>query len=472
VTEITVACRLPPRRLLAGALLLLVAACQTTTTTNLAQNVSPKEPQTAETLMRVADDTRAGGDLASAASLYQRVHEMEPKDPAPLGKLAGIMVQMKAYNEAADTYRSAIELAPDDTELHRGLAIALLSLERSDAAIAELQTALAKSPDDARLLNTMGVAHDLVGRHDLAQLDYRKALKTAPKSAGLRNNYGLSLALSGEYGAAVSVLTEIGGDRSSPPRYRLNLALVYGLSGDDQRATQIARTALDEESVRSNIAYYAMLRSMDEKSRSAAIMGRQLRGAPVGDTPSLAEKSDKVDTSVAVAPLDPATATPIPAASNETSMAVAAPVAEPSHSAEGAAEPTKLAAAAPAPAKPHHPASRMTKPAMAEPKAAPATTDMDDMAPAPKATKAASGFVLQLGAFAQEANARKLVDQLNRKGYEVAVVHNHDQKGRDWYIVRAGGYATADEAAAAARHMREAEQVPAVVVHLHEPSHV
>jgi septal ring-binding cell division protein DamX len=50
------------------------------------------------------------------------------------------------------------------------------------------------------------------------------------------------------------------------------------------------------------------------------------------------------------------------------------------------------------------------------------------------------------------------------------VVHNRDRDGRDWFVVRAGGYASADEATAAARHMRKAEQVPAVVVHLHNPS--
>jgi DedD protein len=108
--------------------------------------------------------------------------------------------------------------------------------------------------------------------------------------------------------------------------------------------------------------------------------------------------------------------------------------------------------------------------AMAEPSAptrpAPATIATSEPR-APKAmTSAAAGFAVQLGAFANEANARKLVDQLNGKGYDAAVAHHKDRDGRDWYVVRAGGYASADEAESAARHMREAEQLPAVVVHL------
>ena len=87
--------------------------------------------------------------------------------------------------------------------------------------------------------------------------------------------------------------------------------------------------------------------------------------------------------------------------------------------------------------------------------------------PAPKSMKAASsGFAVQLGAFANEANARKLVEQLNGKGYDTAVAHHRDRDGRDWYVVRAAGYASAEEAESAARHLREAEQLPAVVVHL------
>ena len=80
---------------------------------------------------------------------------------------------------------------------------------------------------------------------------------------------------------------------------------------------------------------------------------------------------------------------------------------------------------------------------------------------------APAGFVVQVGSFASETIAKKLADQLNQKGYGMAVVHHRDAAGRDWYAVRAGGYASADEAAAAARHMHEAEQVPAVVVHEH-----
>jgi cell division septation protein DedD len=131
-----------------------------------------------------------------------------------------------------------------------------------------------------------------------------------------------------------------------------------------------------------------------------------------------------------------------------------------------------VSAAAPAQASDH--ATPPKTDAAAEVSAKPQATDPQPSAAdenaTPETPKTSGGFVVQLGSFASEANAHKLADQLNHKGYDVAVVHNRDRDGRDWFVVRAGGYASADEAAAAARHMREAEQVPAMVVRLRKPS--
>ncbi|HEX7966788.1 MAG TPA: tetratricopeptide repeat protein [Stellaceae bacterium] len=234
-------------------------------------------------LMRVADDTRAHGDTATAIGIYRRLHEMRPNDPVPLARLGSALSQVQEHGEAAQAYRAALALSPDDPDLHRGLAVSLLSLGQPEGAITDLEAAIARRSNDPRLFSALGVAHDLIGRHDLAQDDYQNGLRLAPQSAGLRNNYALSLALSGDYGAAATILGEMAGDPKVPRRYHLNLALVYGLAGNAEKATSVARTALDEEAVRNNLAYYAMLRALDDKARVAAIMGGQL-GSGLGES--------------------------------------------------------------------------------------------------------------------------------------------------------------------------------------------
>jgi Flp pilus assembly protein TadD len=503
--------------------LLLLAACQAPGPGDV-----HAPGQGAATLMRVADETRAGGDLSTAVGLYRRVHEMSPADPKPLARLGSTLTQMKSYTEAAQAYRGALELAPNDPDLRRGMAIVLLSLGQPEPAVIQLEKALAHDHDDARLYSALGVARDLMGRHDLAQAAYLDGLRLAPKSTSLRNNYALSLALSGDFGAAVSTLADIAEDVGAPPRYRLNLALVYGLAGDDKKAAAIAHTTLDEASVRNNLAYYAMLRGMGDKARTAAIIGGQVHGnpterpvpaavaeaappaaadnsaapAPADATPTVADDKDMpppapvpAEAAASDAPLPDASGPPVkltrPDAAEPPADATAQPAATEAAPAPAVAsgDATTTAGDAPPPAA----TAASDTPSVPAPSAAQAsaqpTDSADAAAPAPAApapaappvalkggakTKpaaaaAAGGFVLQFGAFSVEANAHKLADRLKRKGHDVSVVPHQDAAGRQLYIVRGGSYANAGEAEVAARRIHDAERVPTVVVRQHAP---
>jgi Flp pilus assembly protein TadD len=271
--------------------------------------------QTSTALLKVADETRAGGDLGTAVGLYRRVHEKRPTDPKPLEKLGSTLTQMGAYTEAAEAFHAGLDLANDDPDLHRGLAVVLLSLNQPGPAASEAKAALEKRKDDPRLYNIIGVAEDLMGHHEEAQDAYLNGLRLAPRSNGLRNNYGLSLALTGDYGAAATTLSEIADNPTAPPRYRLNLALVYGLAGDDKKAAAIARSALDESAVRNNLSYYALLRRMDDKARTAAIIGGQIHGTPI-EPPAPEQTAEKSEPASADAP-PPATPASQPAAADK-----------------------------------------------------------------------------------------------------------------------------------------------------------
>jgi Flp pilus assembly protein TadD len=177
-----------------------------------------------EMLLKIADETNAGGDPTTAANLYRQLHDVSPQDPVPLARLAGALMALHDYRAAADAYRAALALAPEDADLHRGLALTLLTLGEPEPAMSEVRAALAKHADDPRLYSLLGVAEDMVGHHDLAQQSYRRGIELAPTSAALRNNYAMSLALAGNYADAVARLSEIAGPTTAP-RYRLNLAL-------------------------------------------------------------------------------------------------------------------------------------------------------------------------------------------------------------------------------------------------------
>jgi Flp pilus assembly protein TadD len=80
------------------------------------------------------------------------------------------------------------------------------------------------------------------------------------------------MALSGNFNGAIAVLRPAAAGPNATPRTRQNLALALGLAGRTEEAEEIARMDLDEQSVRSNLAYYAVLRGMSPKERTEALL--------------------------------------------------------------------------------------------------------------------------------------------------------------------------------------------------------
>lgn len=78
-------------------------------------------------------------------------------------------------------------------------------------------------------------------------------------------------------------------------------------------------------------------------------------------------------------------------------------------------------------------------------------------------------FSLQVGYFANEPNARKLLKELTEKGYKTQLFGYGDDGGRVWYSIGIGDYARRDDAERAARDFRLNESKPVRVVFLPAP---
>ena len=251
----------------------LLGACATDVTQATVTSPPAVESANYESLMRVADAMRAGGDNVAAVGMYKRASTIMPLNAEPLVKLGAALYDLKAFNEAATAYRSALGLDANSADAMRGLGNVMLSLDQPHIARKHLEAALAIDPRDARTYNSLGVVLDLIGDHSAAQARYREGLGLSADNLMLRNNLGLSLALSGDYREAVAILRQIALHPAATARNRQNLALVYGLSGDLETAARVARMDLDEAAVRSNLAYYTVLREMADRPRTSAVGG-------------------------------------------------------------------------------------------------------------------------------------------------------------------------------------------------------
>jgi Flp pilus assembly protein TadD len=237
-------------------------------------NINGREgahPLKYDTLMRVGAAARAGGDLASAVSIYRRAATIEQLNPAPFVAAGNVLTEMNQIDEAILAYKSALDRVANDPEALRGLAKAYLRTARPELAGAPLSVAYKQTPDDPKLLQLIGVADDFIGQHKEAQARYHRGLELLPADPALTVDLALSLALTGNYPEAIGLLRPVAIAPTASPRERQTLALVYGLAGDQAAAEQMARRDLDQTSVQHNLAYYDRLRKLSPEARRRAL---------------------------------------------------------------------------------------------------------------------------------------------------------------------------------------------------------
>jgi len=241
--------------------------------------MTPRE--NALTMGRMAQRSADEGNFDGAAQLYRRSLALEPNNlPVTLG-LAETLYRMDDFRGALETYRQALRLDPVNDEAMRGTGKTLIALDRPKEAIETYHKAAIRQPRDARIYNGLGVGMDMTGDHSAAQQKYRQALTLAPDDPNVQNNLALSLALSGQYTQSIEIFDKLVASPRVTARNRQNLALVYGLMGNEERAAYYARQDLDPAQVQRNLAYYAQLRASTDKARSAAAFGIDSRpGVP------------------------------------------------------------------------------------------------------------------------------------------------------------------------------------------------
>lgn len=208
--------------------------------------------------IRLARASRIAGDLASSVQIYRGLAEDRSAAPEVLVEAADCLVEAGLHDEAIEIYGRVGGTARP--EALRGLVRAHMALGETAPALKAADAALALTPRDARVLVNRGAVLDALQRHPEAQASYRAALEIAPHSVAARNNLALSLALVGQYDEAIGLMGPLARTATATPKIRENLALIYGLSGDTERAASTSRVDLDEIRTAENLAFFARLR--------------------------------------------------------------------------------------------------------------------------------------------------------------------------------------------------------------------
>ena len=237
---------------------MLVAAC--TASSGKAPDVaSQSKPDLTHPILNAAAAALEDGDAATAATYYRGVFTRDPDNVAAAIELMRSLRLSGGLDEAQTVAVKALKLKPDDAAVLAEVGKVKLAQGRADDAVKLLIRAVAGDGGDWQLRSALGLAYDRLGDYESADKSYEAALKISPDNAAVLNNFALSRAMAndlvGARGLAQRAIAASGADL----RVRQNLALIYALSGNMPKATELTRRDLPPALARQTIDYYREL---------------------------------------------------------------------------------------------------------------------------------------------------------------------------------------------------------------------
>jgi Flp pilus assembly protein TadD len=151
----------------------------------------------------------------------------------------------------------------------RGLSL-MANGKVSDAGRA-FSDVIEKDPKRWRTLNAIGILFVTKNMVPEAIAYYTEALEISPDNPAILNNVGLSYATDKNYPRAIEALKQASRFSKAPFQRKqidLNLAMVYGVSGDFDTARDVAGKYLEGPALDNNLGLYAHLAKDDSLAKS------------------------------------------------------------------------------------------------------------------------------------------------------------------------------------------------------------
>jgi Flp pilus assembly protein TadD len=288
------ALRVAAQRTLVAAVLVIGAGGCTTTVSNHGPDVSSiQRTSTPGTLseVRIAQTALESGNIEMARTLFARVVEREPNSVAALTGLGDTLYAVGDNTRAGVYYARARQADAAAVAPLIGLGRVAIRERRLDDAIAAYREARTRAPGDVLSAAGLGVALDLKHEHAEAQHVLREALRAHPGDPMLSVDLGLSLVLGGNPREGANLLLDVTRYPEAPREAREDLALAYGLLGNDDAARAILAADLPKASIEDNLRFYKALRAAARNDDARARPPGRLAAGPTPADSSAAARS-------------------------------------------------------------------------------------------------------------------------------------------------------------------------------------
>jgi tetratricopeptide (TPR) repeat protein len=262
--------------------LLLVAACDDPTVDQwmnpdrtFAKLPQPEVPTVNQSLEKSATTALEAGDVTRASQFYRQLLDSDKASPADKARyriaLADAERRRGGYGAAIKLFDEALKEDPNNIDALEGKGLALMAQGKSAESGRVLAKVLEKDKERWRTLNALGILFVTKNMTPEAMEYFTAALKASPDNAAVLNNVGLTRAIERNYPRAVEALQQASKMSQNDARRRqvdLNLALVYGISGDMESAKAVAERYLEGAALDNNLGLYAHLAKNDELAKT------------------------------------------------------------------------------------------------------------------------------------------------------------------------------------------------------------
>ncbi|MFM9890284.1 MAG: tetratricopeptide repeat protein [Rickettsiales bacterium] len=224
---------------------------------------------------QLAIEATQKGDFKRASQFYEQLVGSKKGSPEEVLRyklgLAESARRLGENDRALAMFSQLTKENPDNLDAHEGRALTLTATGKTTDAGREFSDILAKDPKRWRTLNALGILFTSKNMIPEAMAYYTEALKYSPDNVAVLNNVGLAQAIDRQYAAAIEALGQASRLSKSPAQRQqvdLNLAMVYGASGDLDTASDVAGKYLSGPALDNNLGLYAHLSKNDALAKT------------------------------------------------------------------------------------------------------------------------------------------------------------------------------------------------------------
>lgn len=217
-----------------------------------------------------AKEAMGSGDFARSAKFYEMLVASEKGSKEQILRykigLATAMRRMGDNERALAIFEVLTRDNPANLDAAEGRALTLMAMGKTLDASRGFSEIVEKDAKRWRTLNALGILFVTKNMIPEAMSYYTEALKFSPDNSAVLNNMGLSQAVDKNYQRAVDVLEQASRLSKVPSQRKqieMNEALVYGVSGDLDKAREIAAKYYDGAALDNNMGLYAYLSKND-----------------------------------------------------------------------------------------------------------------------------------------------------------------------------------------------------------------